>query len=118
MARILVVDDAELVRMRVAYILKSLNHEIVEADNGVMAVELFKLKKPDLVILDITMPLKDGLDALKDIMLVNKNAKVIMLTNIGDQHTIIEALEAGAIDYIIKPIQEDVLKKAVQKIFA
>ncbi|MDD5456608.1 MAG: response regulator [Candidatus Margulisbacteria bacterium] len=117
MAKILVVDDAELVRMRVTYILKNLNHEIIEADNGVMAVELFKLKKPDLTILDITMPLKDGIEALKEIIQINKQAKVIMLTNIGDQNTIIEALEAGAIDYIIKPIQEDVLSNAVKKIF-
>ncbi len=117
MGRILIVDDAAFMRMMLKDILTKAGHEVVgEAENGVVAVEKFKELKPDLVTLDITMPEKDGIAALKDIKAIDPNAKCMMCSAMGQQAMVIEAIQGGAKDFIVKPFQADRVKEAVEKV--
>lgn len=107
MARILIVDDTELMRKTLTTIFKKENHEIVgHATNGVEAIELFKQTNPDLVTLDITMPIMDGIVALKEIIQIDAQAKIIVCSAMGQQKIIAEAIESGAKDFIVKPFLE------------
>ena len=111
---ILVADDATFMRKMIRMTLSEVNlNNIVEAQDGCEAVDLFKEKNPDLVLLDITMAKKNGLEALAEIMEADPAAKVIMCTAIGQQQTVMEALSLGASDYVIKPFQKDKLIEAV-----
>ena len=111
---ILVADDAAFMRKMIRMTLSEVNLDnIIEAKDGEEAVALFKEKHPDLVLLDITMEKKNGLEALAEIMEADPQAQVIMCTAIGQQQTVMEALELGAIDYVIKPFQKDKLVEAV-----
>lgn len=111
---ILVADDAAFMRKMVRMTLSDVGlTNIVEAKDGVEAVEQFKSAHPDLVLLDITMARMNGLDALREIMEVDPEAKVIMCTAIGQQQTVMEALALGAYDYVVKPFQKDKLTEAV-----
>lgn len=111
---ILVADDAAFMRKMIRMTLTEVGLDnIVEARDGEEAVELFGAMHPALVLLDITMEKKNGLEALSDIMAIDPNAKVIMCTAIGQQQTVIEALGMGASDYVIKPFQKDKLAEAV-----
>ncbi len=108
--KVLVVDDEGLVRKLVAQVLKSVGYEIVgEANNGQMAIGLYKIVKPDIVILDLRMPIMNGFTTLEKILEIDENAKVIMLTNEKDKETVIQILKAGGKDYIIKPIVRKLL---------
>ena len=114
---ILVADDAAFMRKMIRMTLSEVGlNNMVEAKDGAEAVELFKEKSPDLVLLDITMANKNGLEALAEIMAINPQAKVIMCTAIGQQQTVMEALALGAADYVIKPFQKDKLIEAVLNI--
>lgn len=111
---ILVADDAAFMRKMIRMTLSEVGLEnIVEAKDGEEAVDLFKEKHPDLVLLDITMEKKNGLEALAEIMEADPQALVIMCTAIGQQQTVMEALGMGASDYVIKPFQKDKLVEAV-----
>ena len=111
---ILVADDAAFMRKVIRMTLSGVGLEnIVEATNGEEAVNLFVEKKPDLVLLDITMEKKNGLEALAEIMEADPDARVIMCTAIGQQQTVMEALALGACDYVIKPFQKDKLLESV-----
>ncbi|MCM3439737.1 response regulator [Metabacillus halosaccharovorans] len=117
MARILIVDDAKFMRMTLSNILKKANHLIVgEAENGIQAVELFKKEKPDLVTLDITMPEKNGIEALKEIKQQYSDAKIIMCSAMGQQKMVVEAIEAGAKDFIVKPFDENRVLEAIDRV--
>lgn len=117
MARILIVDDAKFMRMTLSNILKKANHVIVgEAENGIQAVELFKKEKPDLVTLDITMPEKNGIEALKEIKQQYSDAKIIMCSAMGQQKMVMEAIEAGAKDFIVKPFDENRVLEAIDRV--
>ncbi|MGQ4664736.1 response regulator [Metabacillus halosaccharovorans] len=117
MARILIVDDAKFMRMTLSNILKKANHVIVgEAENGIQAVELFKKEKPDLVTLDITMPEKNGIEALKEIKQQYSDAKIIMCSAMGQQKMVVEAIEAGAKDFIVKPFDENRVLEAIDRV--
>ncbi len=106
MARILVVEDSLMSRMNLIDILAAHNHEIAgEAANGEEALTMFEELKPDLVTMDITMPLLDGLKALKRIMEKYPDAKVIMITALGQAQKVLEALNTGARHYITKPYE-------------
>ncbi len=119
MANILIVDDAAFMRMMVKDILTKGGHTVVgEACNGVEALDKFKELKPDLVTMDITMPEKDGIQALKDIKAVDPKARVLMCSAMGQQAMVIEAIQAGAKDFIVKPFQADRVKEAVTKALA
>lgn len=116
MANILVVDDAAFMRMMVKDILTKGGYNVVgEAENGKIAVEKYKELKPDLVTLDITMPEMDGLEALKAIKAEDANATVIMCSAMGQQAMVIESIQSGAKDFIVKPFQADRVLEAVKK---
>ncbi len=115
--KILVVDDAAFMRMMIKEVLTKNGFEVVgEAENGAVAVDKFKELSPDLVIMDITMPELNGIDALKKIKEINAGAKVIMCSAMGQQGMVIEAIQAGAKDFIVKPFQADRVCEAVRKV--
>ena len=117
MAKILVVDDAAFMRMMIKDILTKNGYEVAgEAENGAVAVSKYSELKPDLVLMDITMPEKDGIQALKDIKANDAGAKVIMCSAMGQQAMVIESIQSGARDFIVKPFQADRVLEAVQKV--
>lgn len=114
--KILVVDDAAFMRMMIKDILSKNGYEVVgEANDGVQAIERFKELKPDLVTMDITMPEMDGITALKEIKKLDGSAKVIMCSAMGQQAMVIDAIQAGAKDFIVKPFQADRVIEAIKK---
>ena len=116
MARVLVVDDAAFMRKMVSDALAKGGHEVVgEAGNGVEALAQFQALKPDLVTLDITMPEKDGLAALAEIMPADPSAKVVMCSALGQESKVLEAIKLGAKDFVVKPFQPDRVIDAVGK---
>jgi two-component system chemotaxis response regulator CheY len=116
MARILLADDTLFMRATLKKVLSDAGFDIVgEAENGKLAVERYEELKPDLVMLDITMPVKTGLEALEEIMKLDPNATVIMCTAIGQERVVAQALQTGAKDYIIKPFKPDKVVDAVNK---
>lgn len=115
--KILVADDAAFMRLMLRDILTKAGHEVVgEADNGENAVKLYRELKPDVVTMDITMPNKDGISALKDIKEESPEAHVVMCSAMGQQSLVLEALKAGAEDFIIKPFQGNRVVEAVSKL--
>lgn len=113
---ILIVDDASFMRMMIKDILTKNGFEVVgEAENGAIAVEKYKELNPELVIMDITMPEMDGIQAVKEIININPNAKIIMCSAMGQQAMVIEAIQAGAKDFIVKPFQHERVVEAVKK---
>lgn len=116
MANVLIVDDAAFMRKVLTDALTSGGHAIVgEAANGQEAVEQFQALRPDITTLDITMPEKDGLSALKEILSFDPGAKVIMCSALGQESKVIEAVKAGARDFVVKPFQPDRVLEAVSK---
>ena len=114
--RVLVVDDAAFMRMMVKDILSKNGYEVVgEAENGLKAVEKWQELKPDLTTMDITMPEMDGISAVKEIKKIDPTAKVIMCSAMGQQAMVVEAIQAGARDFIVKPFQPDRVLEAVRK---
>ncbi|MBO4311320.1 MAG: response regulator [Lachnospiraceae bacterium] len=114
---ILIVDDAAFMRMMIKDILSKNGYTIAgEAENGVKAIEKYNELKPDLVLMDITMPDKDGIQALKDIKGSDPDAKIIMCSAMGQQAMVIESIQAGAKDFIVKPFQPDRVLEAVKKV--
>jgi len=114
--RILIVDDAALMRMMIRDILTKNGYEVVgEAQDGAQAVEKYKELHPDLVTMDITMPEMDGIAALKEIRKMDSNAKIIMCSAMGQQAMVIDAIQAGAKDFIVKPFQADRVIEAIKK---
>lgn len=117
MARILVVDDAAFMRMMVKDILTKNGHTVCgEASTGQEALEKYKEIKPDIVTLDITMPVMDGLQAIKELKKLDPNANVIMCSAMGQQIMVIEAIQNGAKDFIVKPFQADRVIEAINKV--
>jgi len=117
MARVLVVDDAAFMRMTIKQIIEANNHTMVaEAENGVKAIEKYSETKPDLVLMDITMPEMDGIQALKKIKELDPGASVIMCSAMGQQAMVIESIQSGAKDFIVKPFQADRVIEAVKKV--
>ena len=114
---ILICDDAAFMRMMIKDILTKNGYNIVgEAENGAKAVEKYAELKPDLVLMDITMPEMDGIEALKKIKAADANASIIMCSAMGQQALVIESIQSGAKDFIVKPFQADRVLEAVQKV--
>ncbi len=118
MARVLVVDDAAFMRVRAAKVLEDSGHEVEQAENGLEAVKKYAEWRPDAVLMDITMPEMDGLTALKEIRKLDPGARVAMVTAMGQQAIVMEALKAGAKDFVLKPFQPDRVLGALQKLLA
>jgi two-component system chemotaxis response regulator CheY len=115
MAKILVVDDAEFLRVRISKMLISSGHEVIQADNGLNAVISYTSSKPDAVLMDITMPEMDGLTALREIRQRDPGARVVMLTALGQESVVLEAIRAGARDFVVKPFERDRVLNAIRK---
>ena len=119
MARVLVVDDAAFMRKMVSDALTKGGHEVVgEAGNGLEAVAQYQTLKPEVTTLDITMPEKDGLAALKEIIALDPAARVVMCSALGQESKVLESIKAGARDFVVKPFQADRVIEAVGKALA
>lgn len=117
--RVLIVDDAAFMRMMIKEILIKNGFVVVgEAENGVQAVEKYRELKPDIVTMDIKMPEKDGVAALKDIKAADPGAKIIMCSAMGDQATVIYSIQAGAKDFIVKPFQAERVIESISKVLS
>ena len=113
--RVLIVDDAPVIRLMLRDIIEYNGYEIVgECENGKQAVEKYRELKPDVVTMDITMPEKDGITALKEIMALDRTAKVVMVTAVDERESLIRAIRNGAADYIVKPFEEERVLSAVK----
>ena len=115
--KVLIADDAAFMRMMIKDILLSNGYEIAgEANNGLKAVELYKKERPDIVMMDITMPEMDGITAVKEIRKYDPSAKVVMCSALGQQSMVMEAIQSGAKDFIVKPFQPDRVIEALKKV--
>ena len=114
---ILICDDAAFMRMMIKDILTKNGYNVAgEAENGLKAVEKYQETKPDLVLMDITMPEMDGIQALKKIKAIDANASVVMCSAMGQQAMVIESIQSGARDFIVKPFQAERVIEAVKKV--
>ena len=116
MSKILIVDDAAFMRMRCNRLLSENGHEVVEAANGVEALQKFQQHRPDAVLLDITMPEMDGIMTLKKLIEIDGKVRVAMVTAMGQQSMVIEALKSGAKDFVVKPFDADRVLAAIKKL--
>ena len=117
MKRVLIVDDASFMRMSIKNMLANYDFEIVgEAENGVMAIEKYKELQPDIVTMDITMPEMDGLEALREIKKIDPGASVVMVSALGQEARMKEAIIYGATGFIVKPFKEEMLISALSKL--
>lgn len=117
MAKILIVDDSKTSRKFLRNMLEQAGHEIVaEAVDGAEGVEKFRIYRPDITTMDITMPVFGGIDAVKDIIEIDPDAKIIMVTAAGQKANMIEALKKGAADFIQKPFDMDVIVNTIEKV--
>ncbi len=115
--RVLIVDDAAFMRMMIKDILSKNGYDIVgEAENGAKAIEKYKELTPDLVVMDITMPEVDGITAVKEIKKINADSKIVMCSAMGQQAMVIESIQAGAKDFIVKPFQAERVLEAIKKV--
>lgn len=115
MAKILLVDDAMFMRNMLKQVVKKDGIEILEAANGVEAVEKYIEHKPELVFMDITMPDMDGITAVKEIKKINAAAKIVMCSAMGQQAMVIDAMQAGALDFIVKPFNNDKIESIIKQ---
>lgn len=119
MARVLIVDDAAFMRKMLSDALSSGGHEVVgEAANGNEAVQRFQELRPELTTLDITMPEKDGLQALREILTYDPTARVVMCSALGQESKVLESIKAGAKDFVVKPFRAERVLEAVGKALA
>lgn len=116
MAKVLIVDDAAFMRIRCSKLLKENGHEVVEAENGLVAIEKYKAESPDMVFMDVTMPEMDGITAVSEIKKIDGNAKIAMLSAMGQQSMVMDAIKAGAKDFVVKPFQPDKVLATIKKL--
>lgn len=119
MARVLIVDDARFMRRVVAEVLSAAGHEVAgEADDGNQVLDRFRELQPDVVTLDITMPGKDGIDVLRELLDEHPDARIVMCTAVGQEPKVIEAMRIGARDYVVKPFRAERLTEAIEAALA
>jgi len=116
MAKVIIADDAAFMRMRCSKLLGDVGYEVIEASNGAEAVEKFQANKPDAVLLDITMPKMDGIMTLQEIMKLDPNARVAMVSAMGQRTMVMNALRSGARDFVVKPFDGPRVLDCVQKL--
>ena len=117
MVKVLIVDDAAFLRMRLRKLLEAAGYQVSDAADGVKALEIYKAQTPDLVLMDVNMPNMSGLEALQEIIKIDKNAKVVMLSNASQQEHILKALECGAKNFVVKPFDETRMLEQIKKMF-
>lgn len=115
MPKVMVVDDAASMRLRCRQMLVENGFEVAEAGNGIEAIAVYKEFQPDMVLMDITMPDMDGLAALKEIKKIDPGAKVAMVTAMGQQALVMEAFKAGAVDFVVKPFDQEGVLETIKK---
>jgi len=116
MPKILVTDDSHFIRNKLAKLLTKHGYEIVQARNGVEAVRIYREDKPDVVLMDITMPGKNGLEALSEIMQFDPRARVVMLTALDQKSVAVTAIVSGAKDFLAKPVRPEQLIATLEKV--
>jgi two-component system, chemotaxis family, chemotaxis protein CheY len=116
--RVLVVDDAVVMRMMIKNILTKEGYEVVEAQNGLDAVEKYRAVKPDIVTMDMVMPDMDGISAVRQIIAEDPSAKIVMCSSMGQQQLVVEAVQAGAKSFITKPFQPPKILETIEKVLA
>ncbi|HPA44288.1 MAG TPA: response regulator [bacterium] len=116
MARILIVDDSYFMRMVLRSMLKREKHEVLEAEDGDKAVCLYRENRPELVTLDITMPVKDGIEAAREILQEDPSAKIIMVTALGQESIMKKAISLGIREFVVKPFTTERVREAVNRI--
>jgi len=116
MSKIMIVDDSKFMRSRLASLLTEYSYDVIEAKNGEEAVQTYRQIQPDAVMMDITMPQKDGLTALAEIRQFDPQAKVIMLSALDQPILVLEAMQAGAKDFLVKPYNPRQITKTLQKV--
>lgn len=117
MAKILLVDDAAFMRMMLKNALSQAGYtDLIEAEDGVKAVEAYTAEKPDLVFMDITMPNKDGLETLKEIKAMDPKATIVMCSAMGQETMVMDSIKSGAKDFIVKPFKPERILSTVKKI--
>ncbi|QEY34332.1 response regulator [Caproiciproducens galactitolivorans] len=115
--KIMLVDDAAFMRMMIKNTLQQNGYtDIIEAENGEKAIALYNAEKPDLILMDITMPVMDGLEALKNLKEIDESVQVVMCSAMGQEAMVVEALKLGAKDFIVKPFKPDRIMKTVNGI--
>ena len=118
MKTVMIIDDAAVMRLRLRDILEPRYEVIAEAEDGVQALSLYNQCRPDVVTLDITMPKVDGIAVLQGILLNNPQAKVVIVSAVGQKQTVFKALSLGAKDFVVKPFDPERVKTAVDRLFA
>lgn len=117
MKKILVVDDTEFMRLTIRRILEEAGYNVIaEAENGAIAIEQFKLHQPDLILMDITMPVMNGLEALKQIKTIDPNSTIVIVSALGQEMIVREAIASGAKSFIVKPFQAERLIELIERI--
>jgi two-component system, chemotaxis family, chemotaxis protein CheY len=116
--KILITDDSAFMRAIVKSSLAEFSPEVIEAENGDVAVELYKLHHPDMVFLDIIMPVKNGIMAMEEIKGINPEAKIVIVTSVGQEEMVTKAKELGATEFVPKPFKPDDLKAIYRKYFS
>ncbi len=117
MKSVMIVDDAAFMRLNLTNILKEEFEIVGEAENGKEAVEVYQDVQPDIVTMDITMPVMNGIEAIKAIVDIDPDSKIIVCSAMGQQKMVIEAIEAGAKDFIVKPFKDGRVLNAIKKLF-
>lgn len=115
MPKILIVDDAAFMRMRVAKLLTENGYEVIEAGDGQEGLNQYKANKPDMVLMDITMPVMDGITAVEEIKKFDADAVVVMCSALGQQTMVMNSVKAGAKDFIVKPYQPEKILATIQR---
>ena len=118
MLKVLIVDDSLIIRKKVKKLVEVLGHTVLNsAKNGQEAIDMYKENKADLITMDITMPDMDGITAVQEIMKIDSEAKIIMVTSHGQEDMVIKSIKAGAVGYMLKPVSEDKLTAAIGEVF-
>lgn len=115
MSKVLIVDDAAFMRAMLRKILTEAGHECLEAGTGVEALAVYAEQRPDLVTMDITMPDMDGIEALRELRRLDPRARVVMCSAMGQETLVLDAIRAGAADFVVKPFKADRVTSAVAK---
>ena len=117
MASVLVVDDSTYFRLKLKMVLENLGHQVIgEATDGKKAAQLYSQLEPDLVTMDISMPNVNGIEGVRAIMAKDPNAKIIMVSAMGQKNHVLEAMKLGAKHFIVKPMHDETVKKVLDKI--